>query len=174
VTGSLASPGHSGRRRIRFELRPASGVSFPRRGKRRSTAVHLERFATTDVCKCRRRSRVHPVADYEWYGAYCARRRPRGIRANAGRELVRVIFAWLFPDSVRRMVPGYSLAPSESRVPGFSQKGVRRIDVLASGKLEKGGSELENGNLSSQPCGLTNPARQSLASGRKRVLRGEA
>ena len=31
---------------------------------------------------------------------------------------------------------------------------------------------LELGNLSSQPCGLTNPARQSLASGRKRVLRG--
>ena len=31
---------------------------------------------------------------------------------------------------------------------------------------------LELGNLSSQPCGLTNPARQSLASSRKRVLRG--
>ena len=31
---------------------------------------------------------------------------------------------------------------------------------------------LELGNLSLQPCGLTNPARQSLASSRKRVLRG--
>ena len=32
---------------------------------------------------------------------------------------------------------------------------------------------LELRNLSSEPCGLTNPARQSLASSRKRVLRGE-
>jgi hypothetical protein len=28
------------------------------------------------------------------------------------------------------------------------------VGVLASGKLEKGGSDLEHGNLSSQPCGL--------------------
>ena len=45
------------------------------------------------------------------------------------------------------------------------------MNGYASGKLEKG-EEIELGNLSLQPCGLTNPARQSLASSRKRVLRG--
>ena len=37
----------------------------------------------------------------------------------------------------------------------------------------KGGRDSKLGNLSSEPCGLANPARQSLASSRKRVLRGE-
>ena len=32
------------------------------RGKRRSTAVHLERFPATEACKRRRRTRAHPVA----------------------------------------------------------------------------------------------------------------
>jgi hypothetical protein len=45
--------------------------------------------------------------------------------------------------------------------------------LLASGKLERGGRDSKLGNLSSEPCGGTNPARQSLASSRKRVLRGE-
>jgi hypothetical protein len=48
----------------------------------------------------------------------------------------------------------------------------KNVDVFASGELEKGGSDLERGNLSSRPCGLTNPDRQSMASGRKRVLHG--
>src|SRR5437879_5127344 len=39
-------------------------------------------------------------------------------------------------------------------------------------KARRRRKRLELGNLSLQPCGLTNPARQSLASSRKRVLRG--
>ena len=50
---------------------------------------------------------------------------------------------------------------------------IRQRGVIASGRARDGRKRLELGNLSAQPCGLTNPARQSLASCWKRVLRGE-
>jgi len=49
----------------------------------------------------------------------------------------------------------------------------RESGCLCASKARERRKRLELRNLSSQPCGLTNPARQSLASSRKRVLRGE-
>ena len=43
-------------------------------------AVDIERFAATDVCNRRRRSRVHPVADR-------AVTKPRAVHAASGREV---------------------------------------------------------------------------------------
>jgi hypothetical protein len=52
----------------------------------------------------------------------------------------------------------------------------RDYGCLCVRKARERGKWLEHRNLSSRPCGLTNPARQSLASppaAEKRVLRGE-
>jgi hypothetical protein len=56
--------------------------------------------------------------------------------------------------------------------PTIGRRGEKWLS-LRQEKLEKGGSASKHRNLSSRPCGLTNPARQSLAGSRKRVLRGE-
>ncbi len=43
-----------------------------RRDKRRSTGVHIKRFAATDACERRRPTQARTIADRAWYSACCA------------------------------------------------------------------------------------------------------
>ena len=71
-----------------------------------------------------------------------------------------------FMGSPRGWMSGFLV---EGQCPTFGKRWV----YLRQETLEKGGSASKHRDLSSQPRGLTNPARHSLAGSRKRVLRRE-
>ena len=94
-------------------------------------------------------------------------------RGRSCRPNVRAANEWNSRDRDKRMSVwnlSWIPRPANERMRGTMTKG---WVSLRQEKLEKGGSASKHRNLSSRPCGLTNPARQSLAGSRKQVLRGE-